>query len=75
MKSLIRFLYVVLLLALCCLLIPKEGESAGGIMALSNVENESSDETLDGPEREQGLMGDPTGNEERYAKELLQRGE
>lgn len=75
MKSPIGFLYLVLLLALCCLLIPREGESAGGIVALSNVGNESSDETLDGPEREQGLVGDPTGNRKRYAKELLQRGE
>lgn len=74
MKSPIGFLYLVLLLALCCLLIPREGESAAGIMALSNVGNESPDETLEGPEREQGLVGDPTGNGRKYAKELLQRG-
>lgn len=72
MRSPIRFLYTVLLLAVCCLLISREGESARGVVALGN---ESSDETLDGPEREQGLVGDPTGNEKRYAKELLQRGE
>lgn len=74
MKSPIGFLYLVLLLALCCLLIAREGDSAAGILALSNVGNESPDETLDGPEREQGLVGDPTVNGRIYAKELLQRG-
>lgn len=73
MKGPIGFFYIVLLLALCCLLIPNEGESAG--VTLSNGGNKSSDETLDPPEREQGLAGDQTGNGKRYAKELLQRGE
>lgn len=71
MRSLIGFLYLVMLLTVCCLLISREGESAGGVVALGN---ESSDETLDGPERDQGLVGDPTGNGKRYVKEPLQRG-
>lgn len=73
MKGPFRFFYLVLLLALCCFLIPNEGKSTG--VALSNEGNKSSDETLDVLETEQGLVRDPTGNAKRYAKELLQRGE
>lgn len=68
-------MYLVPLLALCCLLIPREGESAGGIVALSNAGNETPDEPLDGPENEQGLMGEPRGNgDRRYPKAPLQTG-
>ncbi|XP_049906199.1 inactive carboxypeptidase-like protein X2 [Epinephelus moara] len=55
----------VALLALCCLLIPREGESAGGIVALRQTEEEKQagdqlrDESLDDPESEQGLAVDP----------------
>lgn len=75
MKSQVGFLYLALLLALCCLLIPREGESAGGIVALLNAGTDPPDEPLDGPESEQGLVGDPTGNGRRYAKVPLQTGE
>ncbi|XP_020488594.1 inactive carboxypeptidase-like protein X2 [Labrus bergylta] len=56
----------VALLALCCLLIPREGESAGGIFTLRVTEGERQaadqlqDESLDDPESEQhGLTVDP----------------
>lgn len=55
----------VALLALCCLLIPREGESAGGIVSLRQTEGEKQagdqlrDESLDDPESEQGLAVDP----------------
>lgn len=56
----------VALLALCCLLIPRGGESAGGIAALQHPEGERragdhqpQDESLDDPESERGLAGDP----------------
>ncbi|XP_068460764.1 inactive carboxypeptidase-like protein X2 [Clinocottus analis] len=55
----------VVLLALCCLLIPRGGESAGGIVSLRQTEREKQaedqlqDESLDDPEREQGLTVDP----------------
>ncbi|TNM90264.1 hypothetical protein fugu_004498 [Takifugu bimaculatus] len=67
-------IYLVLLLALCCLLIPREGESAGGILALSNAGNETPDQPLDGPENEQGVVVDPRGNGRRYPKVPLQTG-
>ncbi|XP_070820725.1 inactive carboxypeptidase-like protein X2 isoform X2 [Chaetodon trifascialis] len=55
----------VALLGLCCLLIPRGGESAGGIASLRQAEGERRagdqprDESLDGPESEQGLEVDP----------------
>lgn len=56
----------VALLALCCLLlIPRGGESAGGIVSLRQSEGERQagdlleDESLDNPESEQGLVVDP----------------
>ncbi|XP_071338522.1 inactive carboxypeptidase-like protein X2 [Trachinotus anak] len=55
----------VALLALCCLLIPRGGESAGGIVSLRQPEEEKQagdqlrDESLDDPESEQGLAEDP----------------
>lgn len=55
----------VALLALCCLLIPRGGESAGGIVSLRQPEGEKQagdqlqDESLDDPESEQGLAEDP----------------
>lgn len=55
----------VALLALCCLLIPREGESAGGIVSLQLSEGERQagdrlqDESLDDPESEQGVAVDP----------------
>ncbi|KAM9359839.1 adipocyte enhancer-binding protein 1 [Symphorus nematophorus] len=51
----------VALLALCCLLIPRGGESAGGIVSLRQAEEERQagdqlrEESLDDPESEQGL--------------------
>lgn len=74
MKSQEGFIYLVVLLALCCLLIPREGESAGGIVALSNAGNETPDQPLDGPENEQGDVVDPRGKGRRYPKALLQTG-
>lgn len=75
MKGQIGFIYLFLVLALCCLLIPREGESAGGILGLSIGRNEPLDETLDGPEREQGLVGDPSERRKGYVNEPLQTGE
>ncbi|XP_070759742.1 inactive carboxypeptidase-like protein X2 [Enoplosus armatus] len=55
----------VALLALCCLLIPRGGESAGGIVSLRQTEGERQtgdqlrDESRDDPENEQGLAVDP----------------
>nr|XP_046242814.1 inactive carboxypeptidase-like protein X2 [Scatophagus argus]XP_046242815.1 inactive carboxypeptidase-like protein X2 [Scatophagus argus] len=55
----------VALLALCCLLIPRGGESAGGIVSLRLTEGERQagdllrDESLDDPERDHGLAVDP----------------
>lgn len=66
-------IYLVLLLVLCCLLIPREGESAGGIVALSNAGSQTPDQPLDGPENEQGDVVDPRGNG-GYPGELLQTG-
>lgn len=74
MKSQEGLIYLVLLLALCCLLIPREGESAGGIVALSNAGNETPDQPLDGPENAQGVVVDPRGHGSRYPKVPLQTG-
>ncbi|XP_060928388.1 inactive carboxypeptidase-like protein X2 [Limanda limanda] len=55
----------VALLALCCLLIPRGGESAGGIVSLRQAEggrraeDHLPNESLDDPEKEQGLAEDP----------------
>ncbi|XP_054466244.1 inactive carboxypeptidase-like protein X2 [Anoplopoma fimbria] len=55
----------VALLALCCLLIPRGGESAGGIVSLrqtageKQAEDQLREESLDDPESEQGLTVDP----------------
>lgn len=55
----------VALLALCCLLIPRRGESAGGIVSLRQAEGERQagdqlrDESLDDTESEGGLVADP----------------
>lgn len=55
----------VALLALCCLLGPRGGESAGGIVSLRQAERgrQAGDhlpsESLDHPESEQGLAEDP----------------
>lgn len=55
----------VALLALCCLLIPRGGESAGGIVSLRQTEEERQagdqlrDESLDDTESEGGLVADP----------------
>lgn len=55
----------VALLALCCLLIPRGGESAGGIVSLRQPEGEKQagdqlqNESLDDPESEQGVAEDP----------------
>lgn len=52
----------VALLALCCLLIPRGGRSAGGIVSLlqeKESEDQLRDESLDDPQREQELAGDP----------------
>ncbi|XP_039875392.1 inactive carboxypeptidase-like protein X2 [Simochromis diagramma] len=47
------------LLALCCLLmIPRGGESAGGIVSLRQAGDQLRDESPDDPEREQGLVAD-----------------
>lgn len=47
------------LLALCCLLmIPRGGESAGGIVSLQQAGDQLRDESPDDPEREQGLVAD-----------------
>ncbi len=54
----------VALLVLCCLLIPRGGESAGGIVSLRQPERERQagdelrDESLDDPESVQGLALD-----------------
>lgn len=51
----------VALLALCCVLIPRGGESAGGLLALQQPEGERregalpGDESQDDPETERGL--------------------
>ncbi|XP_037633285.1 inactive carboxypeptidase-like protein X2 isoform X1 [Sebastes umbrosus] len=53
------------LLALCCLLIPRGGESAGGIISLQQTEGDKKagdqlrDDSQDDPESEQGLAVDP----------------
>ncbi|XP_056274709.1 adipocyte enhancer-binding protein 1 isoform X2 [Pseudoliparis swirei] len=55
----------VALLALCCLLIPRGGESAGGIVSLRRTEREKQAEdrlqgdSLDNPESEKELAVDP----------------
>ncbi len=76
----------VALLALCCLLIPKGGESAGGIVSLRQTEEEKQagdqlrDESLDDPESEQGLALDPhplgsSNKHKRDTEEAAQGGE
>lgn len=67
----------VALLALCCLLIPRGGESAGGIVSLSQTGNQLQDESLDDPESEQGLAEDPLGSRtkpQRDAEKVMQPG-
>lgn len=65
----------VALLALCCLLIPKGGESAGGIVSLKQAEGEKhardqlQDESLDDP---QGLAGDSLGSSLRSGREVAE---
>ncbi|XP_015242875.1 PREDICTED: inactive carboxypeptidase-like protein X2 isoform X1 [Cyprinodon variegatus] len=52
----------VALLALCCLLIPRGGRSAGGIVSLlqeKQSEDQLGDKSLDDPESEQELAADP----------------
>lgn len=55
----------VALLALCCLWIPRGGESAGGIVSLQQTEGKRQagdnlqNEFLDDPDNEQGLAEDP----------------
>ncbi|PWA19765.1 hypothetical protein CCH79_00006926 [Gambusia affinis] len=52
----------VALLALCCLLIPRGGRSAGGISSLlqeKQTQDQLQDESLDDLENEQELTGDP----------------
>ncbi|KAM8887323.1 uncharacterized protein aebp1b [Spinachia spinachia] len=55
----------VALLALCCLLIPRGGHSAGGIVSLrltggaKQAEDQQPDKSLDDPESARGLTGDP----------------
>lgn len=63
----------VALLALCCLLFPRGGESAGGIVSLR-------DESLDDPENEQELAVDPhplgsSNKDKRDTEEAAQAGE
>ena len=74
----------VALLALCCLLIPRGGESAGGIVSLRQTEEERQagdqlrDESLDDPESEQGLAVDPLGSSDKHKRdtdEAAQTGE
>ena len=74
----------VALLALCCLLIPREGESAGGIVSLRQPEedkkagDELRDESLDDPESEQGLTGDllrSSNKDKRDTEEAARAGE
>uniref|UniRef100_A0A096LW69 Adipocyte enhancer-binding protein 1 n=2 Tax=Poecilia formosa TaxID=48698 RepID=A0A096LW69_POEFO len=52
----------VALLVLCCLLIPRGGRSAGGIASLlqeKQTQDQLQDKSLDDPESEQELAGDP----------------
>lgn len=72
------------LLALCCLMIPRGGESAGGIISLRQAEGEKQaedqlrDESLDDPESEQGLTVDPLGSsnkDKRDTEEAARVGE
>lgn len=74
----------VALLALCCLLIPRGGESAGGIVSLRQPEgdkqagNELRDESLDDPESEQGFTGNllrSSNKDKRHTEEAAQAGE
>lgn len=68
----------VALLALCCLLIPRGGESAGGIVSLSKAGAQLQDESLDDPESEQGLAEEPQRSSTRHkrgAEEAEQAGE
>ncbi|KAK5871190.1 hypothetical protein PBY51_004083 [Eleginops maclovinus] len=75
----------VALLALCCLLIPRGGESAGGIVSLRQAEAEKQagdqlrDEPLDDPDSDQGLAGDlhqlgRSNKEKRDTEEAAQAG-
>ncbi|XP_070689148.1 inactive carboxypeptidase-like protein X2 [Pempheris klunzingeri] len=75
----------VALLALCCLLIPRGGDSAGGIVSLQQTEggrqagDQLGHESLDDPESEQGLAVDPhpvgsSNKDEADAEEATQAG-
>lgn len=76
----------VALLALCCLLIPRGGESAGGIVSLRQHGDEKQagdqlqNESLDDPESEQGVAEDPhplgsSSKVKRDTEEAAQAGE
>lgn len=68
----------VALLALCCLLIPRGGESAGGIVSLSQAGDQLRDEFLDDPESEQGLVENLLGSSTKHKRgteEAVQAGE
>lgn len=65
----------VALLALCCLLIPKGGRSAGGIVSLlqpqeeAQTEDEVRDGSLDEPESQQELAEEPLKGSIRHRRD------
>lgn len=65
------------LLALCCLLIPRGGESAGGILSLSQAGDKSQDQSLHDPKSEGDLAEDPAEQRTRHRRsteEAVQEG-
>lgn len=68
----------VALLGLCCLLMPRRGESAGGIISLSRPGNTLQDQSMDDPEAESlelavDLVGRST-KHRRSTEEAVQEG-
>lgn len=68
----------VALLGLCCLIIPRGGESAGGIISLSQAGNTLQDQSLDEPKTESlelalDLVGRST-KHRRSTEEAVQEG-
>lgn len=65
------------LLALCCLLIPRGGESAGGIVSLSQAGDKLQDHSVDDPKSEGELAEDPVEQRTRHRRsteEAVQEG-
>lgn len=68
----------VALLALCCTLMPRGGESAGGIVSLSKAGDQLQEKSLDDLENQQEFAEESLGSSIRHKRdteEAVQEGE